>query len=211
MRCPQERQEAAESQRAQLLDEVRQRATQRSVSVGHKRETVANRLSQRQEELAQRMQQQLAAAEERRNALQEAERERLRAEHELVLTRLVRPAWTRARSQRAAQGTIALPLHCFWYARAHQSFTACAARAVRAAATQALSKEETSPSAEEARRRIEERLAAADEQRQQRLAQAALKAGSKVQHAKVRRGCGPTFSPSLASSSARLVGPVDAV
>lgn len=50
---------------------------------------------------------------------------------------------------------------------------------------QAMSREEVPPGTEEARRRLEERLAAAEEQRSARLAEAASKAGSVVSRAKV--------------------------
>ena len=50
----------------------------------------ASLLQERQEQLSTRILLGLAAAEERRGALREAERERLRAEHELVFSRLVR-------------------------------------------------------------------------------------------------------------------------
>lgn len=79
-----ERLKAAEQQREQSLHAVRARAATSSA----RREGVISKRQERQEALSSRLTAELQAAEERRLALRDAERERLKAEHQLVFARL---------------------------------------------------------------------------------------------------------------------------
>uniref|UniRef100_A0A7S3VSY5 Major facilitator superfamily (MFS) profile domain-containing protein n=1 Tax=Dunaliella tertiolecta TaxID=3047 RepID=A0A7S3VSY5_DUNTE len=127
-----ERQMAAEASREAALEAVRMRAA----TFLARREGARARVNERQETLASRVFESLAAADERRSALQDAERERLKVEHDTVLARL------------------------------------------------ATSRAEAPPELEEARKKLEDRLLAAEEARAASLAQIAARAGEQVQHAR---------------------------
>lgn len=84
--CRQEKLATAEQNRLSSLEAVRLKAA----AMHQRTEVVAERVNERQDELAQKLLGTLQAAETRRLALQEAEKERLSAAHQLVFSRLVR-------------------------------------------------------------------------------------------------------------------------
>ncbi|GIL89819.1 hypothetical protein Vretifemale_17583, partial [Volvox reticuliferus] len=85
----QERLAAAEANRAACLARLQRRAAATSRRREDAAERAAAAAAERTTAAAERLEAELAAAESRRLALREAELERLRAEHELVLSRLV--------------------------------------------------------------------------------------------------------------------------
>lgn len=86
----QERLAAAEANRAAGLARLQCRAAATSRRREGAAERAAAAAAERTAAAAERLEAELAAAESRRLALREAELERLRTEHELVLNRLVR-------------------------------------------------------------------------------------------------------------------------
>lgn len=92
----QEKLALAEAKRAAGLAKLQQRAATISLRREGAAERAAAAAAERSAAAAARLDADLAAAESRRLALREAEKERLRADHELVLSRLVGAGWLSA-------------------------------------------------------------------------------------------------------------------
>lgn len=133
---------------------------------------------------AQRLQEQQDEAEQRRRSMLDLERERLKQEHQLVLTRLVRErGWgVDVSCQRpvASSASTSQP----WAIPATPQQTICCLPACRRPLQNM--RREDDPSREEQRRRLEQRLSMAEQTRQELLGLRARRAGAKAARARTQ-------------------------
>jgi len=158
----QERLEQAASAHAAQVEERRSRAAY----FLQRREGALARVQAKRESQAQRLQEQQRTAADRRLAIQAAERERLRQEHDLVLSRLSMSKEERSEQRRRLEERL-LQAQEARSAHIHQRAHRAGEEVARARSAGALSRMRARRQAEERREKLSERLRSAAERRSQ--------------------------------------------